>query len=50
MRRVASLALATLLSFPALSASVWKVSDGENTMYLGGTLHILSPQDYPLPE
>ena len=50
MRRIASLALASLLALPAYSASVWKVSDGENTMYLGGTLHILSPQDYPLPE
>ncbi len=50
MRRIATLALATLLTLPAYSASVWKVSDGENTMYLGGTLHILSPQDYPLPE
>ncbi|WP_414827911.1 TraB/GumN family protein [Alteromonas sp. H39] len=50
MRRIASMALATLLTLPAYSASVWKVTDGENTMYLGGTLHILSPQDYPLPE
>lgn len=33
----------------AFSASVWEVSKNGNTVYLGGTLHILSPQDYPLP-
>lgn len=30
--------------------SVWKVSKGDNYFYLGGTFHLLSPQDYPLPE
>lgn len=32
------------------AASVWQVSKGDNTIYLGGTLHILSPDDYPLPQ
>ncbi|MFC3094980.1 TraB/GumN family protein [Alteromonas sediminis] len=31
------------------AASVWKVTNGENTLYLAGTIHILSPDDYPLP-
>ena len=31
------------------SAPVWKIDDGENTLYLGGTIHVLSDQDYPLP-
>ena len=29
---------------------VWKVSKGGQTLYLGGTIHLLSPDDYPLPE
>jgi len=31
------------------AASVWQVSKAGNTVYIGGTLHILSPQDFPLP-
>lgn len=30
--------------------SVWRVSDGNNLVYLGGTVHLLRPGDYPLPE
>ncbi|WOI38953.1 TraB/GumN family protein [Alteromonas sp. CI.11.F.A3] len=37
------------LTTPAFSASVFKVSNGENTLYIGGTLHLLSESDYPLP-
>ena len=28
---------------------VWKVSKGDNYLYLGGTIHVLSQNDYPLP-
>jgi len=28
---------------------VWKVSKGDNELYIGGTIHVLSPSDYPLP-
>ena len=31
-------------------APVWRVADGESTVYLGGTVHLLRPEDYPLPE
>ncbi|HCA75529.1 MAG TPA: TraB/GumN family protein, partial [Alteromonas sp.] len=31
------------------AASVWQVSNAGNTVYIGGTLHILSPEDFPLP-
>jgi uncharacterized protein YbaP (TraB family) len=31
-------------------SSVWKVSKGENHIFLGGTVHVLSPADYPLPK
>lgn len=30
--------------------SVWKVTDGDSVLYLGGTVHLLRPSDYPLPE
>jgi uncharacterized protein YbaP (TraB family) len=30
--------------------SVWKISGGDNVLYLGGTIHILRESDYPLPE
>jgi uncharacterized protein YbaP (TraB family) len=28
---------------------VWKISDGSRVLYIGGTIHVLSPEDYPLP-
>lgn len=37
-------------SLSAYSASVWKVTQGERTLYIGGTLHLLSPNDFPLPD
>jgi uncharacterized protein YbaP (TraB family) len=30
-------------------SSVWKVSKGNKYFYLAGTIHVLNPQDYPLP-
>lgn len=30
--------------------SIWQVSNGSNTIYLGGTFHMLKPSDYPLPK
>ncbi|MDO6561763.1 TraB/GumN family protein [Amphritea sp. 1_MG-2023] len=30
-------------------SSVWQVSDGDHVLYLGGTVHVLRQQDYPLP-
>jgi uncharacterized protein YbaP (TraB family) len=30
--------------------SVWKVSNGGNVLYIGGTIHVLRESDYPLPE
>lgn len=37
-------------TFQAQSASVWKVTSGENTLYIGGTIHLLTAADYPLPK
>lgn len=30
-------------------APVWKVSKGDSYLYIGGTIHVLQKQDYPLP-
>ena len=30
--------------------SVWRASDGNRTIYLGGTVHLLRASDFPLPE
>ncbi len=43
--------LSLTLTIPALAeTSVWSVSAGDNIIYLGGTVHLLRPGDYPLPE
>lgn len=48
-----SIALATLLALaPAAQADtfLWRVSDGDEHLFLGGTLHVLDNDDYPLPK
>ncbi|WP_299199872.1 TraB/GumN family protein [uncultured Amphritea sp.] len=51
-RMLRSVLLITL-SFVTLTAtaatSVWKVSSGDNVLYVGGTIHVLRQSDYPLP-
>jgi uncharacterized protein YbaP (TraB family) len=37
-------------SWAYAQSPVWKVSDGENFLYLGGSVHILRAGDFPLPE
>ncbi len=40
-----------LLPIQGLADSpVWKISNGENELFIGGTIHVLSRQDYPLPQ
>ncbi len=41
-----------LLGFSQANAdtSVWSVRSGDNVVYLGGTVHLLRPSDYPLPD
>ena len=31
-------------------SSVWKISKNDNTVFLGGSIHILREEDFPLPE
>jgi uncharacterized protein YbaP (TraB family) len=45
-----SLLLLTVTALHTQAASVWKVSTGQNSLYIGGTIHVLTPEDYPLPK
>jgi uncharacterized protein YbaP (TraB family) len=51
MRRRLAILLCVFLPLSTVSASssVWKVSRGESVLYLGGTCHLLRPEDFPLP-
>jgi len=31
------------------TSSVWEISNGKTSIYLGGTVHVLTADDYPLP-
>ncbi|MBJ7539323.1 TraB/GumN family protein [Marinomonas transparens] len=44
-----SLLLLATAALQTQAASVWKVSSDQHTLYIGGTIHTLSPEDYPLP-
>jgi uncharacterized protein YbaP (TraB family) len=39
-----------VVSVARADAPVWKISNGDNTLFVGGTIHILQEQDYPLPQ
>lgn len=49
--RILSVLVCTFFVVPAALAesSVWKVEQGDSVMYLGGTIHLLRPSDFPLP-
>ncbi|MDR2110703.1 MAG: TraB/GumN family protein [Spirochaetaceae bacterium] len=51
MKKLAVLFFAGLIiAGPApAQSSVWKISNNENFLYLGGSIHILRSGDYPLP-
>lgn len=43
----------TLLFWPSLvlaDTSLWKISKNDQSLYIGGTLHVLAASDYPLPD
>lgn len=49
-KRITSLfVLIAFFCLQLTAAPVWKVSKGKNYLYLGGTIHLLSKSDYPLP-
>lgn len=43
-----SIALGIFITLSSQAASVWKVSNDQHSLYIGGTIHILTPKDYPL--
>lgn len=49
MFRIFSLITFILLSSSVFADGVWKVSKGEQHFYLAGSIHLLGPDDYPLP-
>lgn len=55
MKDLRKLFLTVLIGFvlvvPSYAKSpVWKASKGDDFIYLGGTIHLLSEKDYPLPK
>ena len=50
MTLIKALTLSTSLLFTLgiQAASVWKVSNEQHSLYIGGTIHVLTPKDYPL--
>lgn len=49
-RFATSLVLLLVTTISQAETSIWKVSSKENTVYIGGTFHMLKPSDYPLPK
>ncbi len=49
MFRIFSLVTFILLSSSVFADGVWKVSKGNQHFYLAGSIHLLGPEDYPLP-
>lgn len=39
-----------VMSDACAKSSVWKVSKGDDYVYIGGTVHILPPSEFPLPK
>ncbi|MDR1614165.1 MAG: TraB/GumN family protein [Campylobacteraceae bacterium] len=52
MQKISFSLLLILLSitFAFAQSSVWKITKGENFIYLGGSVHTLRAEDYPLPK
>ena len=50
MNLIKALTLSTTLLFALdlQAASVWKVTNNQHSLYIGGTIHVLTPNDYPL--
>ncbi len=49
MRLILTLTLLLWQSLLLADTSVWKVSKDDKALYIGGTLHVLAPSDFPLP-
>ena len=49
-RILTALALLALVSSANAQTSLWKISNTTHHLYLGGTIHMLSKSDFPLPQ
>lgn len=47
---VSLLAMSVVSLTAQAQSSVWKVSKGNDHLFIGGTVHILPPSEFPLPE
>ncbi|QDP00162.1 TraB/GumN family protein [Thalassotalea sp. PS06] len=45
-----AISLSLVALFASAKSSVWQVTKDGQTVYLGGTVHVLAQSDYPLPE
>ena len=52
MKKLIALAtiILALISTANAASPVWRVSKGSTHLYIGGTVHLLSKKDYPLPQ
>ncbi|MCB1671232.1 MAG: TraB/GumN family protein [Gammaproteobacteria bacterium] len=50
LRRTGAVVLGLACTGAFADSSVWVASAGDSKIYLGGTVHLLRPGDYPLPE
>lgn len=50
MRTIGFFLVFSIMTSASAKAPVWKVSKGDDYIYLGGTIHLLSQKDYPLPK
>lgn len=51
LNRLLVVVAAAVLAAPALAkTTLFEVSDGESRVLIGGTIHLLHPSEYPLPE
>jgi hypothetical protein len=49
-RKLSYISLLLLLALPAhAQAPVWRIEKDANLMFIGGTMHVLTAADYPLP-
>src|SRR5688572_27599184 len=42
-------AFALFATAASAQSSIWKVTHGEDSLYVGGTVHLLRKSDFPLP-
>jgi uncharacterized protein YbaP (TraB family) len=50
MLRICCVLLVIFAPVAGAETSLWKVSKGDRVLMIGGTLHMLSERDYPLPQ